>query len=217
MERPPLTLRVGTTLTTERGVSISVSKISRRRTPPGSTAQHEAAHVVAAQPAGGIFLATIVGTSEYAGATWPVRMTAMAAMAAKGDGHGGYGWDQFMTEYILGINPDAAASAAAAYLATMHDYKYVVASTLQEKGTITQSDVDAAYREVDDEKAGNWDVSVQFRSKDGATNIYMRRSRRGEVTLPGEVVQKDAKKEEEKKDGKPMPEQRPLEETLLRP
>ena len=199
MERPSVTMRVGTSLTTERGAIIHVSKISKRRTPPGSTAKHEAAHIIAAQASGGIALATIIGTSEYAGATWPVVMTAMAAMAAKADGHDGYGWDEFMTQFILGVNPNAAASSAASYLASRHDYMYVVASKLQEKGTIGQGEVDEAYREVDDEKAGNWDVAIHLRSKEGQTNIYMRRSRNNEVAVPLEEV-KDKDQKEEKKD-----------------
>ncbi|HYK08947.1 MAG TPA: hypothetical protein VEW42_05605 [Candidatus Eisenbacteria bacterium] len=190
MERLPVTMRVDTTKTTERGISISVSKLYKRRTPPGQTALHEAAHVEAA---GQIFSATIVGTSEYLGATYPVVMTAAAAMAAEALGFDGTSHDRAVTKYGLGIDPDAAIGSAISLLAGRHDYMYAVASRLQEEGTIGQKDVDEVHKEVDDERQGIWDVAIHLKGKDGETNLYMRRSRNGEVLLPEGLVEKHNK------------------------
>jgi hypothetical protein len=115
--------------------------------PSGSTADHEAAHVVAAK--GKIRSATIIRQGDALGSTVPEQMTPAAAAGAAADGHDGTSWDQFLTEHYMRVPFGQAKAAARAELTGKGLEKQAVASTLQKKGTIYQADVDEAYRIAD--------------------------------------------------------------------
>ncbi len=189
MERLPTTMiKVGETIRHEAGIVVSAVKRLRRRIAPGRTAFHEAAHIEASQLDEGIDRATIVGTSEYNGATWPRRMTATSAMAAAALDMDGTGWDEFLTAHILHVNPDGAKSTVLSILAGRQDYMWAVAEILEEKKTIGQEDVNRAHEQVDNERRGVWQVDVMVKNKDGTTFIHSTESENNNVMVPGEWV-----------------------------
>ena len=96
MERLSLASSSFASQTREDGTVVNVRKIELNRPIPGSVAEHEAAHVVAA---GNIVSATIIPSGEALGTTQPVKLTAAAAAAAEAMGHDGTGWDMFLTEH----------------------------------------------------------------------------------------------------------------------
>lgn len=206
MERPvPSYVKIGERITftpfgTKQEVSISVTKRLRRPiTPPDRTSLHEAAHVVAAQVDGGIHEATRQPSSTYLGATWPVHMTATSAMAAAALGLDGTGWDEFLTKYLLGVNPETAKSSALSALSGRMDYLQAVAEKLQERGTIGQKDVDEAYKEVDERKQGIWEVQVNVTDENGTTTLHEVRSKNDTVMVEGEWVILGKKEDEKEK------------------
>lgn len=186
MERSPLLLRIGESIITENGARIRAVHAPRRRLSLSSKTKHEVAHIEAAQRDGGIHKATIIGTSEYDGATWPVVLTAFSAMAAKGERHDGTGWDEFLTRYILQKDPVEAASSAASYLSGRRDYMQAVGEVLEEKETIGQEDVDKAHEKVDAEKAGIHKVKLEIVQPDGKKNVRDVTSENNTVMVRGE-------------------------------
>lgn len=204
MERPvPSFVKIGERITftpfgAKQEVSISVTRRLTRPITPEPTSLHEAAHVVVAQADGGIDKATNQPSSTYQGATWPVHMTAASAMAAAALGMDGTGWDEFLTQHILGVNPEGAKSSALSALSGRMDYLQAVAEKLQERGTIGQKDVDEAYKEVDDKKQGIWDVQVQVTDENGTTTLHETRSKNETVMVEGEWVLLGKKEENEK-------------------
>jgi hypothetical protein len=144
--------------TSKYGQKMSVVRTPVAFGPSGSTAKHEAAHVVASK--GKIRRATIIRQGDALGSTEPVELTPAAAAAAAADGHDGTSWDQFLTERYMGVSFSTAKSAAHAEMAGKDLEKEAVASTLQRKGTIFQADVDEAYRQADKARKGIASVEI---------------------------------------------------------
>lgn len=172
--------------TYENGVTVQARIIEPLKRPiPGETAEHEAAHVVAA---GEIVYATIIPSGNALGATKPVRMTAAAAAAAEAMGHSGTGWDMFLTEHYLGVDPGIAKSAAKAALSGRQEEIEEVASLLEERKTIGQGDVDQARRNVEKRRDGIHPVEVQISSPEGQTKVVTTLSFRGEIKIQDNLL-----------------------------
>lgn len=177
MERP---LGLGASHTLKDGTIVNVRKVEGKRKIPGSTAQHEAAHVVAA---GEIVHATIIPSGDALGTTQPVRMTAAAAAAADAMGYDGTGWDMFLTEHFLGVDAGTARSAARAALSGKQEEMWEVATILQEQKTIGQPEVRQAWQNVYERRQGIFPIKVEIITPDGKVKALNTKSFRNEVKM----------------------------------
>ena len=159
-ERLSLYSSSSATKTLEDGTIITVRKIETPRPKPGDTSRHESYHVVAA---GEIVSATIIPSGDALGTTIPVKMTAAAAAAPEAMGHSGTGWDMYLTEHVLGVDPGSAKAAARSALSGRYEEVEEVAIVLEQKGTIYQFDVQRARQNVIDKRNGIFDAEVEIR------------------------------------------------------
>ena len=183
MERICVSTSEPVRMTFTNGTEIIAQKIEPRRPNPGLTAKHEAPHVVAAIPAGGIVEATIIPKGDSLGSARPVRMTAASAAAAGALGHAGIGWDRYITENYLGVDWGTAKSAARAVLAGKDDLIKEVATVLEEERTIRQYHVDNAMRRVEEKKRGIHKVGVEIYKSGRKVNSFITKSFHGEVVV----------------------------------
>lgn len=170
---------------TESGARISISSIQEQRKRPSETAWHESAHIIASD--GEIESATIIPSGDVLGSTKPKVLTPAAAAAAHG--HGGTGWDQFITEEFLGVSFSSAKEAAKAKLAGKGLEKEEVAIALEEKGTIGQSDVDEAYEKASNRRNGVVDVFVAIVDIQGKKDVFRTKTFHGEVKIPIDLIE----------------------------
>ena len=161
------------------GSSIIVRRIYPQRVEPGSTAIHEAVHVVAA---GEIVSADNIPRGYALGTTRPVRMTAVAAAAPAALGHGGTSWDQFITENYLGVNFQTAKAVARSALVGKEGEINEVATLIEERSRITQTDVNEARRNVRACEEGIFSVEVTI-NRSGTIYSYLTESLHGEVVI----------------------------------
>ena len=180
MERLSVAGAAIATRTFEDGTTVSARKVEVKRPIPGSVAKHESAHVVAA---GKIVSATIIPSGDALGTTQPVKMTAVAAVAAEALGHDGTGWDMFLTEHILRVDPSVAKSAAQSALSGKSEEMYEVATLLQERSTIGQSDVEEARRNVKKRNQGIFPIEVEIVTPDGRRRSITTKSFRNEIKI----------------------------------
>src|SRR3990167_6283790 len=143
--------------TFEDGTAVSAHKVEVKRPIPSPVAEHESAHVVAA---GKIVSATIIPSGDVLGTTRRVKMTAAAAAAAEALGCSGTGYDMFIAEHVLGVDSGVAKSAARSALSVKGEELYEVATLLQERRTIGQSDVEEARQNVEDRAQGIFPVQI---------------------------------------------------------
>ena len=163
-----------------KGATITARKIEPHRPIPGTTAEHEAIHVVAA---GEIVFATIIPSGNALGTAQPVRMTAASAAAPEAMGYDGTGWDMFVVKHILGVNPETAKAAARLALRGKEKEVKEVATLLQERGTIGQPDVREARQTVRKRSMGIFPAEVTIKNPDGETQIYSTETFYGEVDI----------------------------------
>ncbi|OGD89847.1 hypothetical protein A3D07_02890 [Candidatus Curtissbacteria bacterium RIFCSPHIGHO2_02_FULL_42_15] len=180
MERLRLGSSAAITKTLESGATVTVERLEAKRPIPCSVAKHEAAHVVAA---GKIVSATIIPSGEVLGETRPVHLTASSAAAAAAMGYEGFGWDKLLTVDYLGVDWETAKAAARADLSGRADEMYEVATILQERGTIGQSDVEEARQNVKNRSEGIFPVQVNVLPPEGKVVTYMDESFHGEVIV----------------------------------
>ena len=180
MERFSFTTTASTERTFEDGTTVSARKVEAKRPTPGPVAQHEATHVIAA---GKIVSATIIPSGDALGTTQPVKMTAAAAAAAEASGHDGTGWDMYLTEHILGVDPGVAKSAARIALSGKEEELQEVATMLQERGTIGQTDVKQARQNVSDRNQGIFPIEVEIITPDGQRRSITTKSFRNEINI----------------------------------
>ena len=180
MERLNVTGTSTVIKTLESGTIVRARSGEARRSIPGPVAKHEAAHVVAA---GKIVSATIIPSGDALGTTQPVKMTAAAAAAAEALGCNGTGHDMFITEHVLGVDPSVAKSAARSALSGKSEEMYEVATLLQERRTIGQSDVDEARQNVKDRNQGIFPIEVEIITPDGQRRSITARSFRNEINI----------------------------------
>ena len=166
--------------TFEGGTTVSARKVEIKRPIPGSVAKHESAHVVAA---GKIVSATIIPSGDALGTTQPVKMTAQAAAAAEALGCSGTGHDMFIAEHVLGVDPNVAKSAARSALSGKSEEMYEVATLLQERRTIGQSDVEEARQNVKDRNKGIFPVEVEIITPDARRRSIIAKSFHGEISI----------------------------------
>lgn len=183
MERVNLAKRSAVSQFYENGVSLTVSKIINRLPIAGSVANHEAAHIVVA---GTIRRATIIRSGNALGTTEPVKMTAAAAAAAAAMGYGGFGWDKFLTENYLGVAFESAKAQARAKLKGREEVRQEIATLLQIRKTIGQTDVDEAYENVRLRRNGIYPVEIKVFYKKGPIRRYTAKSYHEQVLIPGE-------------------------------
>ena len=180
MERLKFAATANTERTLEDGTIVSARKVEAKRPNPGSVAEHEAAHVVAA---GRIVSATILPSGDALGTTQPVKMTAAAAAAPEALGHDGTGWDMYITEHVLGVDPNVAKSAARSALSGRGEELYEVATLLQERSSIGQSDVEEARQNVKDRNQGIFPIRVEILTPDGQRRRVTAKSFRNEINI----------------------------------
>jgi hypothetical protein len=162
------------------GTEVVAQKIETPRPIPGSTAHHEAAHVVAS---GEIVEATIIPHGDALGSARPVRMTAASAAAAGAMGHGGTGWDRFITENYLGVDWGTAKSAARAALSGKEDLMKEVAIVLEQEGTIGQYHVEEAKKRVSEKKQGIYPMKLEIYRSGRRVESITTKSYHGEVVI----------------------------------
>jgi hypothetical protein len=170
----------------EGGVTIRVKKIEIIRPRPGSTAQHEAAHVVAS---GKIKSATIIPSGNALGTTIPEVMTAAGAAAAAAMGHDGVGWDLFVTEQMLGVDEQTAKAKARQALSGKQEEMNEVAIILEERKTISQSDVEEARENVKRRRSGIFPVEVEISSLRGKTICFSVESINSQVQIKDDLIE----------------------------
>jgi len=144
--------------TTEHGQHISASKNPVTLGPSGDVAKHEALHVVAS--GGDIVSSTIVPEGNALGTTVPRKLTSAGAAAAAAFGHDGTSWDEFITEFYLGVSFGTAKAAARVELWGKDLEVQAVAGELQRKRTISQRDVTEAYEKADKVRRGVSEVII---------------------------------------------------------
>ncbi len=151
MERLDLSSGAMTFRESAGGVEVKAQKIEIARPMPGSVAQHESAHIVAA---GKIKSATIIPSGNALGTTTPEVMT-------------------------------AARSALSGKQEEMHE----VATLLEERKTIYQSDVEEARENVRRRQNGIFPVEVEITSLKGKTISYTTESINSEVQIKDDVIE----------------------------
>jgi hypothetical protein len=161
--------------------------------PSGSTAEHEAAHVVASD--GEIDYASIIPQGDALGVTKPKKMTPAAAAGAAADGHDGFSWDQFLTEYIMGVPFEQAKAGARAKLSGRELEKQAIAGILQRKGIIFQADVDDAYRLADKVRKGVATVVVTLIDHKGKMTRYQTETAKTADQIIDELEEKERREE----------------------
>lgn len=171
----------------ENGVRVSarIKDSQKGRPSPGSTARHEAAHVVAA---GSIEWATIIPSGDAQGATKLKSLTAAAAAAAEAMGYDGTGHDMTLVENYLGTSRSEAISQAKGALSGKEKEMEEVATLLEEKGTIGQSDVDKAMSDVHKRKLGIHPVEIEITKPDGKSDWVVGETFRNEFELPENLL-----------------------------
>ena len=102
---------------------------------------------------------------------------------------GGTGWDEFLTENILGVSFDSAKAAARAKLAGKDLEKEEVAIVLEENGTIDQSHVEQAYRKTRDRRKGIVDVFIAIVDSQGKKDVFRIKTLHGEVQIPVDLIE----------------------------
>lgn len=162
------------------GTTINAYKVGIKRPTPSPVAMHEAAHIVAA---GEIVSATIIPSGSTRGKTHPVKMTAAAAAAAEALGHSGTSWDMYLTEYILGVDPGVAKSAARSALSGRSEEMLEVATLLEERRTIGQADVKEARENVKDKNLGIFPIKVEIITRGGERRCVTTQTFHGEVRI----------------------------------
>lgn len=166
------------------GTEIFAQKIETPRPVARSTSKHEAPHIVASIPSGGIVEATRIPYGDSLGSARPVRMTAASAAAAGALGHSGTGWDRFITEHVLGVSWESAKAEARAVLSGKGDLIEEVATILEEKGTIHQYHVEEAVKNVEKKKQGIFPVKVEVYRAGNLVHSTTTESYHGEVVIP---------------------------------
>ena len=178
MER--IGISTGTNITKlDNGFSISATRVEVQRVIPSDVSMHEAAHVVASD---GIISATIIPSENALGTTIPKRMTVAAAGAPAALGHSGTSHDLRVAAY-LGSDLQTTLAAGRAALKGQEEVMHEVATLLEERKTIGQTDVEEARHNVKKERNGIFKVEVQISSPEGKTNTFMTESVRGEISI----------------------------------
>jgi len=181
MERLKVNPSTPVTKIFENGTKVLAKPVIATHLTPGDTAWHEAKHVVTAE---NIIDATIIPNGSVLGSVRPVKMTAISAVAPAADGHVGTGWDLFVTQNYLGVDPGSVMSAARSILISKSNEVEEVATMLQERGTIHQTDVNEARNNVKNRQEGIFPVEVTSVSSSGEVYSYETTSFHGEVVLP---------------------------------
>lgn len=186
MERLFLPDEVLLTKTLENGTLVTAQKIIPFRPTPSSVAEHEAAHIVVA---GEIDHATIIPSGNALGTTKPKRMTAAAAAAAEALGHDGTSWDMYLVEHVLGADPTQAKMEASMTLATREEERQEIATLLEERRTIGQSDVLEARENVRRRRGGIYPVEITVTPFKGRSRRFVRESHYDQVDLSSDELQ----------------------------
>lgn len=194
MERLNLASAACVTKTLEDGTTITARKIEIQRPKPQGTANHEATHAVAA---GEIVYATIIPNGDALGTTQPVKMTAAAAAAPDALGHSGTGWDMFLTEHVLGVDPGTARSAARSALSGRYEEIEEVATLLQERKTIGQRDMEEARQNIKDRTNGIFEAEVEIIKPGENIITFPTRTLGGEIKIPNSTLLPTAAKASE--------------------
>lgn len=179
-ERISLTPNKTVSKTFEDGTSVKARITNPQRLKFGRTAEHEAVHVVAARD---IVSADNIPRGSALGTTRPVKLTAVAAAAPAALGHGGTGWDQFITEKYLGVNFETAKRAARSALSGKEEEIEEVATLIEERRVITQTDVNEARRNVRERRQGIFPVELKVVRPCGETYSYATRSFHSKVFI----------------------------------
>src|SRR3990170_4629605 len=110
-------------------------------------------------------------------------MTAAAAAAAEALGCSGTGHDMFITEHVLGVDPSVAKSAARSVLSGKSEEIYEVATLLQERSTIGQTDVEEARENVKKRNQGIYPIKMEVMTPDGKIRTLSGESFQNEVKI----------------------------------
>lgn len=194
VERLDLSAKTYVSKILEDGTTITARKIETQRPKPQGTASHEAAHAVAA---GEIVYATIIPSGDALGTTQPVKMTAAAAAAPDALGHSGTGWDMFLTEHMLGVDPGTARSAARSALSGRYEEIEEVATLLQERKTIGQRDMKEARQNIKDRTNGIFEAEVEILKPGENVITFPTRTLGGEIKIPNSTLLPTAAKASE--------------------
>ena len=170
------------------GFHIHVEADKKPLITPGSTAVHEATHAVAAIANGtSVKKATIIPGPGYLGMTELSRFDAIAAAAPHADGCSGTGHDMHIVA-MMGHDKGSAASAALGVVGQNRQEISAVASLLEEKKTISGSDIDHTIREVSQKKNGQEKATIHIKAPDGSEQTLQAEAQNSTIMLPGEWI-----------------------------
>lgn len=152
--------------------SAFVEQIDPFRTVPGSTAMHEAVHSVLAMLTGTwVKFTTIIPGPGYGGLTSLSEANAVAAVGPDELGHSGTGWDLLMAK-LMGADRGSAGAVARSLAAKAHRLIYAVASTLQDKGTISGYEVKQTMVEAE-----NPETRITYLGPQGERHEFIKKTR----------------------------------------
>lgn len=177
MSKEALYVRVGERMQFANGASLKVSRLTPKgRGVVSRVAIHEAMHAVVAKRRGvGIKIATVRPGEGYLGMVETSSFDAPTAMAAVGTG--GTGHDEAIVEYS-GQSASAAHEVAKDIVSENPLEVHAVASLLDRKGTVGDSEITDAMENADVE-----DVAVQYINPDGREHTIFREAKRGNLVL----------------------------------
>jgi hypothetical protein len=173
-------LRPGHMMYTKDGFRLIAREKNPRniRKKPGETAYHEAEHAVI-EPHH-VKKVSIVPGPGYLGITEMTSMSAVVALGPKSRGRGGTGWDEHIAEQI---GSSGAESAARAILSGLEDEIEEVAYALEEKKTLSGSELIEVMRSVDEGR----DYEVFVKTPDGKEEVFTQQTARGVEFVPFEL------------------------------
>lgn len=164
---------------------VTVEKTKKPGGVRSSVATHEASHAVIAMVTGaGVVSATVIPDGDTLGSVRVGRPDATVAAAhfGVGDGH-----DRMVVRF-LGVDEDAASRAAQGILRCNTDKVDAVAGLLDEKGTVSGSEIEAVIKEVDVPREN---VIVRFQTPDGNVQRTTVQAVKGEVVFDTSLVNEE--------------------------
>jgi ATP-dependent Zn protease len=179
MKERGINIAIGRTTFLENGFRVIAQEQHPRRNKkkPGETAYHEAEHAVI-EPHHVKNVSIVPGTG-YNGITEMTKMSATVALGPHSRGRKGTGWDRFIASQ-MGVNISAAESAARAILASKEHEVEEVAYALEERKTLSGTELMAVIRSVDEGR----DITVFIKAPDGAERSITQKTSENTIFLP---------------------------------
>ncbi len=188
-------VRIGINETQYLGkIKVTAEVEKKEKVIPSSVARHEAKHAVAAEFNGTrVISATIIPGPGYLGLTRLSRPDAIAAAAPHATGSSGTSHDMRIVG-LMGHDAAAVSSAARAIIDKNHEQVEAVATILEEKGTVTGSEIQYAIRDAE-KKEDRVKIIVE-NLEDGDRTTETATATKGIVVFRSEWVKRHTRRED---------------------